>query len=469
MSSSGLRRLFVVLFLVLVACGQAPAATPTPEATTAAPADTPAPTATDEPTATAEPSATATPAPPEVVIEEPPSNTTVAAGEELFLRVRASDEIGVIRVDLFVDGALARGDYTPEETPQKQFTLLQRWMPEEPGRYTLRAVAYREDSTASAPASIVVNVEEAEAGAAGGASSGAGAPGTGQGACTVIASTDLNIRTGPNVAYEATGVLAMGERAAVSGRNGDSSWWYIDYRGSNGWVAGSHSYQSGACAGLPVVEAGPLPTRAATPTPSITPGGPTLTPSATPTATGTATPSVTPGGPTLTPSATATATHTPTASPTTNAILPTATGMATTTPTPTFTPTATQAVPTAPPDANFNSPLIIPLDSTASVTDFVSFPGGDTTDRMRWDITGMNPNPALSGGRARLIISASCFGTGTQNVQFETGGQTFSCGQTIVDREVTFDSRTGQVTISAVGGEGTYVQWVLTGTATRVD
>jgi hypothetical protein len=81
----------------------------------------------------------------------------------------------------------------------------------------------------------------------------------------------------------------------------------------------------------------------------------------------------------------------------------------------------------------------------------------------------MNPNPALSGGRARLIISASCFGTGTQNVQFETGGQTFSCGQTIVDREVTFDSRTGQVTISAVGGEGTYVQWVLTGTATRVD
>src|SRR5690606_38057484 len=395
-------------------------------------------------------------------------------------------------VDLFVDGALARGDYTPEETPQKQFTLLQRWVREEPGSFTLRAVAYREDSTASAPASIVVNVEEAEAGAAGGASSGAGAPGTGQGACTVIASTDLNIRTGPNVAYEAIGVLAMGERAAVSGRNGDSSWWYIDYRGSNGWVAGSHSYQSGACAGLPVVEAGPLPTRAATPTPSITPGGPTLTPSATatlagtptpsitpggptltpsatPTATGTATPSVTPGGPTLTPSATATATHTPTASPTTNGILPTATGTATTTPTPTFTPTATQAAPTAPPDANFNSPLTIALDSTASVTDFVSFPGGYTTDRMRWDITGMNPNPALSGGRARLIISARCFGTGTQNVQFETGGQTFSCGQTVVDREVTFDSRTGQVTISAVGGEGTYVQWVLTGTATRLD
>lgn len=48
-------------------------------------------------------------------------------------------------------------------------------------------------------------------------------------------------------------------------------------------------------------------------------------------------------------------------------------------------------------------------------------------------------------------------------------GQTFSCGQTIVDREVTADSRTGQVTITGVGGENTYVQWVLTGTATRLE
>ncbi len=82
---------------------------------------------------------------------------------------------------------------------------------------------------------------------------------------------------------------------------------------------------------------------------------------------------------------------------------------------------------------------------------------------------GMNPNAALSGGRARLIIAVSCFGTGTQNIEFFTGGQTYACGQTIVDREVTYDSRTGQVTITAVSGENTYVQWVLTGTATRVN
>ncbi len=103
------------------------------------------------------------------------------------------------------------------------------------------------------------------------------------------------------------------------------------------------------------------------------------------------------------------------------------------------------------------------------MTDFVSFPNGDTTDRVRYSVTGMNPNTVLSGGRARLIISVSCFGTGTQNIEITTGGQTYSCGQTVVDREVTADSDTGTINITAVAGTATYVQWVLTGTATRVN
>lgn len=121
----------------------------------------------------------------------------------------------------------------------------------------------------------------------------------------------------------------------------------------------------------------------------------------------------------------------------------------------------------APPDGDH--PLTIPVDSAASVTDFVSFPGGDTQDRVPFSVTGLNPNPVLPGGRARLVISASCFGIGTQNVQFFIGGQIFSCGQTLVDREVTSDSRTGRVTTTAIGGTNTFVQWVLTGTATRLN
>ena len=149
----------------------------------------------------------------------------------------------------------------------------------------------------------------------------------------------------------------------------------------------------------------------------------------------------------------------PTASPTTEA-------------TPTRTPTSTPSGQIAPEDAPFNNPLDIPLDNTVSVLDFVFCPLGDTEDRVRWDITGMNPNSSLPGGRARLTIQASCFGQGTEHIQFFTGGQTYTCGQSVVDMEVAFASKMGSVTITAVGYDGvtnTYVQWVLTGTAIRVN
>jgi hypothetical protein len=113
--------------------------------------------------------------------------------------------------------------------------------------------------------------------------------------------------------------------------------------------------------------------------------------------------------------------------------------------------------------------LKIALDSTTSVTDFVSYPDGDSEDRVTFEITGMNQTPSFSGGQARLIITASCFGTGTQDITFFTGGQNYSCGQTLVDQVVTADSDTGSITINAVSGQCTYVQWVLTGTATRTN
>ena len=342
-------------------------------------------------------------------------------------------------------------------------------------------------------------------------SGSSGAPPVASGTCVVVFAGNVNVRYGPGVAYQPPiGVAQAGSTLPVTGKNQDGSWWQVLYNGGPGWVSAQVAATStqGDCSGVTVASfppvgqppaastpagsvtptytpGGPTVTPTYTPSPTYTPGGPTLTPTYTPSATWTYTPSYTPsvtytpGGPTLTPTwtytpsftPTVTWTYTPSYTPTVTwtpaqeqqLVLPSATF------TPSYTPTTPPPPPTAPPDANFNSPLNIPLDSTASVTDFVSFPGGDTEDRVRWDITGMNPNAALSGGRARLILAVSCFGTGTQNIQFFTGGQTFSCGQTIVDREVTYDSRTGQVTISAVGGENTYVQWVLTGTATRVN
>jgi uncharacterized protein YraI len=436
--------------------------------------------------------------PPAIVIDTPPSGAQVPMGEDVFIQSTATGEDGVVRIDLMVDGAVVRTDGTPDGTSQPQFSLLQLWQPAAMGEYTVTVTAYTEDGTASQPATILVNVTEAPAEDAAEASAE-------ETTCTARSSTRLAVREGPGLNFSPRGELQMGQEVTVMGNNDDNTWLQIDYDGAEGWVYASYAYVSGGCEASGIVQAPPAAFGAAgapagsssggagtptteytatvtytpggptvTPTYTYTPGGPTVTPTYTPSNTPTPTYTYTPGGPTLTPTYTFTPTYTPSYTPTTGGptatytYTPTTTGP-TATYTPSYTPTTQPAAQLAPEDARFNNPLNIPLDNTASVTDFVSYPGGDTEDRVRWDITGMNPNSALSGGRARLTIAASCFGQGIENVQFFTGGQTFGCGQTLVDQEVTYDSRTGQVTITATGGSDVYVQWVLTGTAVRVN
>ncbi len=289
-------------------------------------------------------------------------------------------------------------------------------------------------------------------------------------ACTATTVSATNVRTGPSTDYAVILALQPGQTQTVIGVNAASGWYVIALPdGTEGWVFGDLLTLSGPCDGLTEVAAPSLFDATATvvlteataiATASVEPS-PT-TPVDQPTAT----------LPVDQPTATDTTTFTPTApgeQPTT-AFTPTEPAQqATATFTPSYTPTTPPAPQVAPEDARFNNPLEIPLDNTVSVLDFVSYPDGDREDRVSFSVSGMNPNVAITGGRARLVISASCFGENTDQVQFFTGGQTYTCGQTLVDREVTADSDTGSVVITAVGGEGTYVQWVLTGTATRVN
>ncbi|MFQ3566444.1 MAG: SH3 domain-containing protein [Aggregatilineales bacterium] len=296
------------------------------------------------------------------------------------------------------------------------------------------------------------------------------------GVCVASSAGVANIRSGPGTNFAIVGTLNPGQTISLTGTT-VLGWYRVERPGLVGFMSASVINLSGNCANLPLVGDQPLITLTPTSTPTSTVLAPVETLEVTPPIailTNTPTPTSTPPEPVVTEAITLPIiTFTPTATATGQQVGPTATPTTTLTPTlvlPTFT--ATPPIPIAPPDANFNSPLNIPLDSTASSSDFVSYPEGDREDRGNYDITGMNQNPSLSGGRARLIITASCFGTGTQHIQFSTGGQTFSCGQTIVDREVTYDSRTGSIVITAISsqpGGSTYVQWVLTGSATRVN
>jgi uncharacterized protein YraI len=286
---------------------------------------------------------------------------------------------------------------------------------------------------------------------------------TGGCVATNLTGAAINVRGGPGTNFALVSSMAAGASLSVVGSN---SGWYAVYlpNGQTAWVFGDLVTLSGDCTAVPFVNPNqPIATPTYTYTPTSTTTGPTPTYTYTqpgPTATfqqvgPTATYTNTQPGPTATytntqPGPTATYTYTPTH-----------------TYTPTYTPTTPPPPPEAPADSNYA--LVIPLDSTASITDFVSYPGGDREDRVSYRVTGMNPSVAFSGGQARMVITASCFGTGTQNVTFFASGQTYSCGQTVVDRIVNFDSNTGGVTITAVAGPNTYVQWVLTATVTRTN
>ncbi|MGD2048788.1 MAG: Ig-like domain-containing protein, partial [Chloroflexota bacterium] len=165
--------LLALLLVLLAACGAE--AEPTPTLTpTPLPTDTPLPTPTEV-------------SPPEVIIEDPLSNATAVVGEQVLIQSTATDEIGISRVELQVDGALVRSDNTPEETPLTRYSLLQAWEPTAVGEHTIRVTAFRADGTPSEPASIIIIAEEGDPAAVE----------AGPQPCSATASTNLNVRQGP--------------------------------------------------------------------------------------------------------------------------------------------------------------------------------------------------------------------------------------------------------------------------------
>lgn len=87
---------------------------------------------------------------------------------------------------------------------------------------------------------------------------------------------DLNVRSGPGVAYLVLGALRAGQSAEIRGVSTDGDWLQIAYARAPqgvGWVSRRYVLVSGDLGGVPVVAAPPLPTPSPTPTatPTATP------------------------------------------------------------------------------------------------------------------------------------------------------------------------------------------------------
>jgi uncharacterized protein YraI len=86
---------------------------------------------------------------------------------------------------------------------------------------------------------------------------------------------NVNVRTGPGVAYARNGFLLAGESATITGRDATTGWWQIvcpaNAEGTACWVTGGSSYVSVAnVTEVPVAEVPTLPTIAPTARPNET-------------------------------------------------------------------------------------------------------------------------------------------------------------------------------------------------------
>lgn len=105
----------------------------------------------------------------------------------------------------------------------------------------------------------------------------------------------VNLRSGPGIHYNKVGILPLGGRLEIVGRNNDSSWWLVSTPNGLAWVSADVVIARDVDENIPVVSipallAWPTPGLAqpapgnSTPAPSITPNSTPTRPSGTPTA-----------------------------------------------------------------------------------------------------------------------------------------------------------------------------------------
>ena len=115
----------------------------------------------------------------------------------------------------------------------------------------------------------------------------------------------------------------------------------------------------------------------------------------------------------------------------------------------------------APPDNGYRL-TVVAGEGELTLTDVVSYPAGDTQDIVSYSV---DRRFALG----QLQITAFCDGPGEENIEFlhSFGGETFYCdptGTLVVDRLVGPDiPASGTITIEALGGDDTFVAWILEG------
>jgi hypothetical protein len=179
---------------------------------------------------------------PQVAIEAPLSGAQVVAGEQLIIRVRAVDSVGITRAELREGERVVAIQPAPE--PSREFQALLPYTPRQTGALALSVVVYRR-AVASAPALLTLQVVTQ-----------AGATQRAAQVCTALVNVNtLNLRRGDSTGTEIVAKLALGERLSVLGRNASATWYRVQRaNGQIGWVSAQYIIPDGDCANAPIVQ-----------------------------------------------------------------------------------------------------------------------------------------------------------------------------------------------------------------------
>jgi len=96
---------------------------------------------------------------PNVIIVSPASNATFPVGSEVKVQSTSADGQGIVLIELAVDGQTIQNSPTPNGQPQAQFSVIQAWTPDTPGKHIITVKATNSQLT-TGEASIAVNVVE---------------------------------------------------------------------------------------------------------------------------------------------------------------------------------------------------------------------------------------------------------------------------------------------------------------------
>lgn len=206
---------------------------------------------------------------PVVQITAPSSGSRIPTGREVEIQSTATDPAGVERIELYVDGVLIRVDTAPA-AGQSTFSVVQRWVPSQPGAVQVEVRAYNGQGQAGTPAGLTLEAEGAGLAPTATptprslevnptpppdvtaptepAEATEGIPGT------VEAAAGLNVRQGPALDAERIDGVNPGTPVTAIARDATGEWAKVRYGSDNreGWIYAPYVTWDGDPSTLPV-------------------------------------------------------------------------------------------------------------------------------------------------------------------------------------------------------------------------